>query len=84
MVGWLVAVMPPSGAAPATGGSDQGMPVMSRTVDADDDVDVFFAYNMFPNKICLGDGSGGLSCSDVAPPTLHTTGVAVGDVDRDG
>ena len=33
------------------------------------------------NRVCLGDGSGGFTCSDVSTDTNDTLAVAVGDVD---
>ena len=42
-----------------------------------------FANSGQPNRVCLGDGAGGFSCSDVSSDTNSTFGVALGDVDGD-
>ena len=47
-------------------------------------LDVIFA-NSFnqPNRICLDDGTGGFTCSDVSADTNISGGVALGDVNDD-
>jgi len=54
-------------------------------VDGDGDLDTVFANGFFDrNRVCLGDGSGGFTCSDLITGGQGTQGVAVGDVDGDG
>jgi len=49
------------------------------------DLDVVFANSFFSNnRVCLGDGSGAFSCSDVSTDTNSSLGVALGDVNGDG
>ncbi len=57
-------------------------------VDRDGDLDAVLAnYDALEgarNSVCLGDGAGGFDCTDVSSTLDSTTGVALGDVDRDG
>ena len=41
-----------------------------------------FTITAEPNRICLGDGTGGFSCSDVGAGTNFSSSVALGEVDR--
>ena len=53
-------------------------------VDGDGNLDAVFANVGEPNRVCLGDGGGGFTCSDVSTDTNISTGVAFGLVDGDG
>lgn len=56
-------------------------------VNNDGDLDAVFAtagISNLENRVCLGDGSGGFSCSDVSTDTLINTSVDLGDMDGDG
>jgi hypothetical protein len=44
-------------------------------------LDAVFANSLEPNRVCLNDGSGGFTCSDVSGDTNQSRGVALGDVD---
>ena len=46
-------------------------------------LDAIFANFDQPNRICLGDGMGGFTCSDVSADTNGSLGVALGDVNGD-
>ena len=48
--------------------------------DDDDNLDVVFANEGESNRVCLGDGSGGFTCSDVSTDTNTGEGLALGDV----
>ena len=53
-------------------------------VDGDGNLDAVFAnFNFQRNRVCLGDGLGGFTCSDVSLDTSVTRGVALGLVDGD-
>ncbi len=57
-------------------------------VDADPHLDAVFSNNSgpfdpLPSRVCLGDGTGGFTCSDLAPGTAGRSGVALGHVDSD-
>ncbi len=57
-------------------------------VDGDGDLDAVFANDEFSggqqNRVCLGDGAGSFTCSDLSSDANDTFGVALGDVDGDG
>ena len=46
-------------------------------------LDTIFANIDQPNRICLGDGTSGFTCSDVSADTNSSEGVALGDVNGD-
>jgi len=48
------------------------------------DLDAVFANFSQNNRVCLGDGSGAFSCSDVSTDANNSYGVALGDVNGDG
>ncbi len=52
-------------------------------VDGDANLDAVFANIGQPNRVCLGDGAGGFSCSDVTGDTFNSNGVALGFVNGD-
>jgi putative cell wall-binding protein len=52
-------------------------------MNVDGDLDAVFA-NGQNNRVCLGNGLGGFTCSDVSTDTNASSNVAVGDVNRDG
>ena len=57
-------------------------------VDGDGDLDAVFANtrrsrSSSRNRVCVNDGSGGFTCSDVSTDTNSTLDVALGDVDGD-
>jgi len=43
---------------------------------------LFASFNV--NRVCLGDGAGGFTCSDVSTDTNDSWGAALGDVDGNG
>ena len=47
-------------------------------------LDAVFANDPARNRVCLGDGAGGFTCSDVSADTNRSIDVALGDVDGDG
>jgi hypothetical protein len=60
-------------------------------LDGDGDLDAVFAnFGDFVsdeterNRVCVGNGAGGFTCSDVSQDSGHATAVALGDVDGDG
>jgi hypothetical protein len=52
--------------------------------DENGTLDVFFANYRTPNRMCLGDGTGGFECTDVSAPDNPSTSADVGDVNGDG
>ena len=57
-------------------------------MNGDPDLDAVFGYGwqslaLNRNQVCLGNGAGGFTCSDVSTDTNHTHGVALGDVNGD-
>jgi len=52
-------------------------------VQADGPLDAVFANSPQPNRVCLGDGTGGFSCSDVSTDINNSIDVALGDVNGD-
>ena len=46
-------------------------------------LDTIFANFDQPNRVCLGDGTGGFTCSDVSDDTNDSSGIALGDVNGD-
>jgi hypothetical protein len=56
----------------------------SSDVDGDGDLDAVFANYQERSRICVGDGSGGFTCSDVSTDLANTVDVALGDLDGDG
>ena len=55
-------------------------------VDGDANLDAVFANGLFvteTNRVCLGDGMGSFTCSDVSTDTNETFEVALGDVNGD-
>jgi hypothetical protein len=57
-------------------------------VNQDRNADAVFANVFDPNRVCVGDGSGGFSCADVSPDSHFRThvshDVALGDLNLDG
>ena len=47
-------------------------------------LDAVFADFLSPNRVCVNDGSGNFTCSDVSTDANSTRDVALGDVDGDG
>ena len=52
-------------------------------LDGDGNLDAVFANSLQQNSVCLGDGAGGFTCSDVGTDTKESRGVALGMVDGD-
>ena len=60
--------------------------VASGDFDEDGHLDVVFSNYSYGSEdtVCLGNGAGGFTCSDVSTAIDASTGVAAGDVDGDG
>ncbi len=69
---------------------DDAMEVAAGDVNEDGKLDLVFAVIEqvppvgFHNRVCLGDGTGGFTCSDVSADSQRILAVALGDVNRDG
>ena len=50
-------------------------------VDGDSNLDAIFG-NISNNRVCLGNGAGGFTCSNVSGDTNDSERVALGDVDN--
>ena len=48
-----------------------------------ENLDAVFSNFVQPNRVCLGDGSGGFACSDVSTDTNQSEDVALGLVNAD-
>ena len=62
--------------------------VVLGDVNGDSFLDAIFANSVgfdaiFVNRVCLGDGTGDFTCSDVSADTNDSRGVALGDVNGD-
>ena len=62
--------------------------IESRPADAgvnhDFRADLIFANSGNPNRVCVGNSTGGFTCSDDSAGTATSYGIAVGDVNGDG
>ena len=58
------------------------LPVPNTRADVST-LDAVFASDSQTNRLCLGDGSGGFTCSNISDDTNVTYGVALGFVDGD-
>ena len=67
-----------------TGSSRDSMRVALGDLNGDGKLDAVFVNLAEPNRVCLGDGTGGFSCSNVNGDTNDGMGVALGDVNGDG
>jgi carbon monoxide dehydrogenase subunit G len=59
------------------------LPINTPAIDGNTNIDAVFANYNETNRVCLGDGSGGFTCSDVSADVNWSFGVALGFVDGD-
>jgi len=52
-------------------------------LDGNAAIDAVFANSGPPNRVCLGNGAGGFTCSNVSADTMFSNGVGLGDVNGD-
>lgn len=60
-----------------------GYQVALGDVDSDGDLDAIFARTTF-NQVCINDGSGAFTCSNMSSDRFSSFDVALGDVNNDG
>jgi len=63
--------------------TNQSSGVALGIIDGDTNLDAVFANGNQINRVCLGDGSGGFTCSNVDADMNGSTGVALGFIDGD-
>lgn len=85
MRGWLsyAYVRNVAGALLLVGSLPLGTGMAQAGFDGDGNVDAVFANKGEPNRVCLGDGTGGFTCSDITGSGQNSTDVALGFVDGD-
>ena len=49
-------------------------------IDEDNNLDAMFANEGLPNQLCLGNGSGGFTCSNIDNDTGNSQSVALGEL----
>ncbi len=59
------------------------IPSMALGIDGNADIDAVFSNEGQINRVCLGNGAGGFTCSSVSADTNSSYGVALGFVDGD-